>query len=386
VVDGAAVRVSLVGFSLKDAGHTSIHLDGVTVDRINSDLSGSTTDVTRAKTLLENIGVAFIGNQKGGIFDVPGSTARSFLKSPVNPNGRLNSDVVFPWINGLDIVRRHRDFWIVDFTGKDEAASALYEKPFLHVVQNVRAYRVSSAHPSSRDTWWLHQRPRHAFRGASKHLQRYIATARLAKHRVFVWCVPATVPDSQVVAITRDDDTTFGILHSRFHELWALRMGTSLEDRPRYTPTTTFETYPFPEGLTPDVPASAYADDPRALTIAIAAARLNELRENWLNPADLVRREPEVVPGYPDRIMPVSSEAAKLLQKRTLTNLYNERPAWLDHAHKALDAAVAAAYGWPADLSDEEVLARLFALNQERAVGKPHGGPSAALVELEEVD
>jgi len=179
-------------------------------------------------------------------------------------------------------------------------------------------------------------------------------------------------PDSATVAIARDDDTTFGILHSRFHELWALRMGTSLEDRPRYTPSTTFETFPFPEGLTPDIPAAAYAADPRAQAIAAAAARLNELRENWLNPADLVQRVPEVVPGYPDRILPVSPEAAAILKKRTLSALYNARPAWLAHAHQALDAAVAAAYGWAEAeraglLPDDEILARLFALNQARA-------------------
>ncbi len=189
---------------------------------------------------------------------------------------------------------------------------------------------------------------------------------------MFVWFTATTIPDSALYAIARDDDTTFGILHSRFHELWALRMGTSLEDRPRYTPSTTFETFPFPEGLTPNIPAAAYAADPRAQKIAAAAARLNELRENWLNPADLVRRVPEVVPGYPDRLLPVSDAAANELKKRTLTNLYNARPAWLTHAHKVLDEAVAEAYGWATDwragaLADDEILARLFRLNQDRA-------------------
>ena len=104
----------------------------------------------------------------------------------------------------------------------------------------------------------------------------------------------------------------------------------------------------------------------------MAAARLNELRENWLNPADLVVRTPEVVPGYPDRILPRDEAAAKELAKRTLTNLYNARPAWLDHAHRALDEAVAEAYGWDDDfraglLSDDEILARLFRLNHARA-------------------
>jgi hypothetical protein len=95
--------------------------------------------------------------------------------------------------------------------------------------------------------------------------------------------------------------------------------------------------------------------------------RLNELREAWLNPPGLVERVPEVVPGFPDRIMPVSPKAAVTLKKRTLTNLYNERPAGLVNTHRDLDAAVAAAYGWPAGISEEDTLARLLALNLERA-------------------
>ena len=106
---------------------------------------------------------------------------------------------------------------------------------------------------------------------------------------------------------------------------------------------------------------------PAAVAIAEAARRLNELREAWLNPPDLVRREPEIAPGYPDRILPVDAKAAAILKTRTLTNLYNERPAWLDNAHRDLDRAVAAAYGWPGDISEEDALARLLALNLERA-------------------
>jgi type II restriction/modification system DNA methylase subunit YeeA len=143
---------------------------------------------------------------------------------------------------------------------------------------------------------------------------------------------------------------------------------------PQYTPSLGFETFPFPEGLTPNIPSSEYADDERALGIALAAARLNEQRDRWLNPSDLVERVPEVVPGYPDRILPKDEAAAQELKKRTLTNLYNARPAWLDHAHRALNEAVADAYGWGEDyragtLTDDEILARLFRLNQERAKG-----------------
>ena len=105
------------------------------------------------------------------------------------------------------------------------------------------------------------------------------------------------------------------------------------------------------------------------LTIAQMAHRLNEQRENWLNPPTWAERVPEVVPGYPDRIIPKPGRE-KELKAQTLTNLYNQRPTWLDNAHRALDAAVAAAYGWddysPA-MPDEEILGRLLALNLERS-------------------
>ena len=135
----------------------------------------------------------------------------------------------------------------------------------------------------------------------------------------------------------------------------------------RYNSSFIFETFPFPEGLTPNISAPQYANDRRAIAIAKAARELNEKREAWLNPTEWVDRVPEVVQGYPDRIVAKNEQAAKALKERTLTKLYNERPAWLDNLHKTLDAAVAAAYGWPADLSDEEILEGLFALNQERA-------------------
>ena len=206
-------------------------------------------------------------------------------------------------------------------------------------------------------------------------LCRYIATPTVAKHRLFVWLPSTVCPDHQLIVIARNDDTTFGTLHSRFHELWSLRLGTWLGvgNDPRYTPSTTFETFPFPEGLTPDIPAADYAGDPRAQRIAAAAAELVRLRDAWLNPPEWVKRVPEVVPGYPDRILPVDDEAAAELKKRTLTNLYNQRPTWLANAHRTLDEAVAAGYGWPADLSDDEILARLFALNQERAAAEAKG-------------
>jgi len=167
-----------------------------------------------------------------------------------------------------------------------------------------------------------------------------------------------------VIAIARDDDVTFGILHSRFHEAWSLRLGTSLEDRPRYTPTTTFET--FPDGLSPDIPAADYANGPHAVAIADAARRLVERRDRWLNPPEWVEWAEEPAPGYPKRPVARGEAAAKELKGRTLTNLYNARPRWLADAHATLDAAVARAYGWDAAILEEEALRNLLALNAAR--------------------
>ncbi|MHA7773330.1 class I SAM-dependent DNA methyltransferase [Roseibium sp. M-1] len=366
-VEGAAVRVSLLLFGNLHPDEIP-RLNGKPVAKINSDLTATSFDLTKAVRLIENADIAFMGDTKGGAFDISGTLAREWLSLSLNPNSRPNSDVLKPWVNGLDITRRRRDFWIIDFGWTmAEPDAALYERPFEYIKDNVLPIRVNNKRDTYRQFWWRHVEPRQGLFGALNRISRFIGTPRISKHRVFVWLEPAISPDCQIIALAREDDTTFGIVHSRFHELWSLRMGTSLEDRPRYTPTTTFETFPFPDGLTPDLPAVRYASDPRAIAIAKAAQKLNVLRENWLNPSDLVRREPEVVSGYPERILPVNDAAAEKLKKRTLTNLYNDCPTWLEHAHRELDAAVAAAYGWPADLSDDEVLERLFALNQLRA-------------------
>ena len=199
----------------------------------------------------------------------------------------------------------------------------------------------------------------------------------VAKHRLFVWLPTVALPANVVIVFGRSDDYFFGILQSFVHELWSLRMGTRLETRPRYTPTTCFETFPFP---------SPSKDQEAA--IAAAAKTLDELRTAWLNPPEWTSEEILEFPGslygpwaryvsdpnergigivrYP-RLIPQGDKAALQLARRTLTNLYNERPSWLDLAHGKLDEAVYAAYGWEPTLSDEDILTRLLALNKERS-------------------
>jgi type II restriction/modification system DNA methylase subunit YeeA len=373
-VDGAAVRVSLVCFA--EESRRTPCLDGRPVHSIAANLTSNEgqSQSIHPERLSENLGVSFQGPVLVGDFDVDEGTAQRWLSAPLNPNGKPNSEVLRPLRNGKDLTTRPRRAWVINFGSMSESESSLFEAPFDHVFKHVKPARERSNDRQRRENWWLLGRSGAAFFTKTQALPRYLATSQVSKHRFFVWLDPIIQPHQTVIAIARDDDTTFGILHSRFHELWALRMGTFLGvgNDPRYTPSTTFDTFPFPEGLTPDIPAADYADDPRAQKIAAAAARLNDLRETWLNPPDFVRREPEVVPGYPDRILPRDEEAAKELKKRTLTNLYNARPQWLANAHAALDEAVAEAYGWRDDwraglLTEDEILARLFRLNQERA-------------------
>lgn len=292
---------------------------------------------------------------------------------PLNPNGRPNSDVLKPWVNGMDITRRPGDKWIIDFGGQmDETAAALYEAPFEYAKRAIKPEREKNRREHYREFWWRHVEPRPGMWRAISPLRRFIVTPEVSKHRVFAWLAHPILPDHKLQVIARADDTSFGILVSRFHHIWSLAAGSwhGVGNDPRYTISTTFETFPFPEGLTPKIPAETYANDSRSKAIAAAAKRLDELRQGWLNPRDRVKIVPEVVPGYPDRILPINADAEIELKKRTLTNLYNEKPAWLVNAHRELDAAVAAAYAWPADISDEDALARLLALNHARAAAQ----------------
>ena len=343
VLDGADVRISIIAFDARST--TERFLNGRAVSQINADLTAS-ADATLALPLEQNKGIAFLGSQKAGPFDIPGELARTWLAYPLNPNGKPNSDVVRPRMNGLDIMRRSQDNWIVDFgVGMTEQDAALYEAPFEHVLTHVKPTRAENPRRSYREQWWIHAEPRPGMRVAIEALSRHICTPTVAKYRLFIWSTTRVLPDHQLVVIARDDDYFFGVLHSRAHELWSLRLGTWLGvgNDPRYTPTTTFETFPFPWP-----PGQESQDDPRVQAIAAAARRLVELRDNWLNPSGATEAE---------------------LKQRTLTNLYNARPAWLDNAHRTLDRAVLAAYGWPDDLADDDLLARLLALNAARAGG-----------------
>ena len=326
ILNGAAVHISIVCF---DNGHeTEIELDERPVSTINADLMTG-ADLTTARKLTENLGVVFKGIEKGGPFDIDSSLVQEMLESS-NPHGKSNRDVLKPWVNGRDVAGRSRGKWIIDFYGMSLEQAALYEMPFEHIHEYIRPTPENSQNRRARTNWWHFRRSGRDVRTAVAQLSRFIVSPRTAKHRLFVWLDRETIPDSGLVVIAREDDYTFGILHSHIHEIWSRAMGTQLRDASsgsRYTPTTTLETFPFPHP-TPE----------QRQTISDAARQLNQLRENWRN-AD---------------------------PKRTLTNLYNANPTWLTNAHAHLDAAVADAYNWPSNLPDRQILQNLLTLNLHR--------------------
>jgi len=355
VLDGAAVRVSMIGFDSGKEQHRTFN--GMLVPAVNADLT-SVLDLTKIQRLAENLKICFIGTKKAGAFDIDASFAQTLIDAS-NPSGCPNSNVVRRWLNGQMIVRRAPERWIIYFGEMSEAEASLYEQPFMYVRQHIYPERQTNNEERARVKWWQHRRPAIEMYEAVTRLRRYIATPRISKHRTFVWVPSSTLPDDGLYVFARDDDYFFGLLQSKPHVLWSLRLGTSLEDRPRYTPATTFETFPFPWP-----PGKEPKDDPKVQAIAEAALELVRLRDKWLNPSD-----DELIKG------------GGKLKDRTLTNLYNKRPDWLDLAHTRLDAAVFDAYGWLHDLSDDEILARLLALNLERAVGQ-----EVVAVVAEEVD
>ena len=346
VNDGAAVNISIV--CQDDGSESERELDGASVARIGATLSAG-ADLSGATALAENSNAAFQGIILTGDFDVAAALGEQMRAAPINVNGKPNTDVVLPFVTAHDLANRPADRYVIDF-GIDMpmAAAAQYERPFEHLREHVHPYRANHERSSIRERWWLHEAPRPEMRRAVQGLHRWMATPLTAKHRYFVWMQPPTVPQSTIVVLALSDDYSFGVLHSRAHSAWALARSSRLADgdNRRYVHTQCFNTFPFPWPLDTADDALAEAQVDHRNAIAAAAVSLNEQREAWLNPPN----------ADPDE-----------LRQRTMTNLYNDPPAWLQIAHREIDEAVFAAYGWSADLSDDEVLGRLLALNLERS-------------------
>ncbi len=378
VLDGAAVRVSIIGF---DSGSQQVKtFNGTPALSINSDLT-ATIDITGATSLAENKNLSFQGVMKGGPFDIDETLARKMLASQ-NGSGLSNQDVLKRIYNGLDITRRPRNKWVIDFEMRDLDTAVLYTEPYEYILTHVKPIRDEQRRKRRRDNWWLFGEPSPGVRRCIKRGARYVAISSVSKHFILRWLSSDIIPDKALIVFCRDDDYFFGVLHSTLHERWSRRMGTWLGkgNDPRYTPTTSFETFPFPWP-----PGEESSDSPLVQAIATAASDLNAWREAWLNPSSAAEAGT------------INVTYDKMLKQRTLTNLYNGLVYYRTHAgpafvaadfnketrravtrteierlhdlHRILDTAVCDAYGWPhAILQDEEqILTNLLALNQARA-------------------
>ena len=342
--DGAAVRISIVG---QDNGaEEDCQLDGVSVTHINPDLTTGPY-LASAKVIASSRGVAFMGGKRNGPFDIDSNVADTMIKSSGNPNGRPNSDIVVPFITASDLAGADRHRYIIDFIGRSEDEAADYAAPFEYVRQVVKPVRDQNPNEHLREHWWLHAQPGLALRKAIADLSRWIVTPVTSKHRFFAWRDISTVHDNTTVVIARADDYAFGVLSSKPHTLWALATGTRIGqgNDPRYVHGSTFNTFPFPWPL--DTTEDALDDGQREHHAAIseAAKDLDDARAKWLS-AD---------------------------SSRTMTELYNEKPTWFCNRQQTLDEAVLDSYGWPHDISKDEILERLLALNLER-IDQPQPG------------
>ena len=378
VQDDTLVHVSMIGFDSGEENNKS--LNGQTVVTINSDLT-STLDVNLAKHLKENDNICFKGIDKSGDFELTQKQMEDMLNL-TNQSGLSNKDVLRPYINALDITQNLRHMYIIDFNSMTREEAEKYEKPFEYVLNNVKPYRDSARPLTLRENWWLFNRSRPAMRKAIAPLKRFIATPLTSKYRIYVWISHPFLSDQANFIFARDDDYFFGVLHSSIHEIWVRRKGTQLREAAsgsRYSPTATFETFPFPWPID-DEPKKN--DDSHLKDIAANARKLDVFRTHWLKPENVGITFSEI-----------------LAKKRTLTNLYNsldnyrvnyksgqhDQTEWkkdvdsiisfdeiqeLDYIHDELNKSVFEAYGWSHTLNEEGILGNLLKLNLQRSVEK----------------
>lgn len=189
-------------------------------------------------------------------------------------------------------------------------------------------------------------------------MDRFIVTVETAKHRILMFMAADTLPDNMLVAIGSEDAFHLGVLSSRVHIVWALHSGATLEDRPRYSKSRCFDPFPFPA-----------ADD-------LQKARIRRIAE------DLDAHRKRVLADHPHLTL---TSLYNVLEKRRAGTAPADLPPpdrrifddglvlILKDLHDRLDTAVAAAYGWPVDLPEQDLLTRLVALNHARAAEEAAG-------------
>jgi len=365
--DAAAVRIAMTvaqagsrpGRLLRSVKEADIDTDSPEIElseavgRINADLSVG-ADATSVISLEANTGLSCNGVMLAGEgFVIPKAVA-AHLTASDEPRGF--GTVIFPHIGGSELTQRQRGDFVIDFFGLSEAeARQRFPAAFQHVLEVVKPERDRNADRGFREKWWLFGRTRPEIRRANEALARYIATTRTAKHRIFQFLDRHVTANHEIVVISTDDAFHLAALSSHPHSVWALHAGGTLEDRPRYNKASTFDPFPFPD---PDEATRARL---RALGEELDATRKTVQAEHpdltltgLYNVLEKVRAAAELTPAEAD----VKSRGRVLILK---------------DLHDQIDRATADAYGWPHDLTDEQILEKLVALNAERAAEEAAG-------------
>ena len=321
----AVVNVSIVNWVKNpDQQPHEFTLDGAEVNGISTRLTESILAVEEFSALAPNRGRCFQGPIPAGNFYLSSETASELLSRDDAPY----AEVIRPYLIGDDITEdplQQPRRYVVDFGFRRLEEAMGFPAALELVRKQVKPERDRNRDKGFREKWWQFGRPRGEMRRALSGLPRYVGLNRVGKRMLFVWCEPATCPSDLVIVFAFSDDYAMGILSSSVHRAWALKESSTLEDRPRYTPSSAFETFPWP------LPNEGTKDHIGQLSAAVIGRRQEITLERDIG----------------------------------LTTLYNQMDegAWQDLAalHVKLDAAVAEAYGWPRDVSRDplEIIRRL---------------------------
>ncbi len=263
--------------------------------------------------------------------------------------------VIHPYRNGRDLTDAPRNAMVIDLLGMTEdEVRARHPRVYEHLLRTVRPERVQNQRASYRDLWWIFGEPRKEMRPALNGLARYIATPVTAKHRFFCFLSGDVVPDDALIAVASDDALVLGVLSSTIHCAFALSVGSTLEDRPRYLKTRCFDPFPFPAA------DAAAKERVRGLAEALDAHRKRAQEAHGIGLTAMYNVLGKLRAGG------ALTAQDRAIHDRALVST-------LRQLHDDLDAAVAAAYGWPWPMEDEEILERVVALNAERAAEEARG-------------
>ncbi len=280
--------------------------------------------------------------------------------------GSRNGRVLKRLVNARDIVQKDRGLYVIDFFGLtvDEAAER-HPEPYQHLLDHVKPERDNNRRKALKVNWWLFGEKRPGLRKALSGLRRYIAIPETSKHMPFVIVDAGVLIEHGAIGFAIEDASFFGILSSRYHHVWSLSVGATLEDRPRYRNNTCFDPFPFPD-----------INDEKKARIRDLGERLDAHRKR----VQTEHAEVTLTAMYNglarlrkiERMQKADEEAAPLTEKERAFH-DSALIGILKQIHDDLDAAVADAYGWPIDLPDEEILERLVAINHERAAEEKKG-------------